>query len=58
MTFTDRDMREQVIRALGIDAVNFHIEGIVDELQRKFGTVEIDHIDSGLFWEIVQKHVR
>lgn len=53
---TDRDMRNQIHEVLGEEDANFNISGIVDEIQRTFGTVDIDTIPSVDFWPIVDRH--
>jgi hypothetical protein len=53
---TDKDMREQVIQALGDDAGNYQIDWIVEEIQRRYGTVDIDHVGPAEFWEIVSEN--
>jgi hypothetical protein len=56
LTTTDRDMRDQVIRALDGCEAEFDVPWIVDVLQRQFGTVPIDSIPAEDFWEIVRVH--
>lgn len=53
---TDHTMREQVYEALGNEAVNFDVTAIVDEIQRTYGTVDIDTIDAAEFWPLVDRH--
>lgn len=52
---TDKDMREQVIQALGDDAGNYQIDWIVEEIQQRYGTVDIDHVGPDEFWAIVSE---
>lgn len=56
MTFTDRDLREQVTASLGTDGGDFDVPGIVDEIQAVFGTVPLDEVPTGAYWEIVAQH--
>lgn len=58
MTFTDRDMRTQVVDTLpGLES-DYDVNAIVDELQLKYGTVLIDTIPSGDYWAVVSRHDR
>lgn len=56
--FADHDMRDQVYLALGLDYSVYDLQGIVDELQDRHGTVDIDTINATEFWMIVSRHVR
>lgn len=56
--FTVNDMREQIIRALDGREIEFDVDGIVDEIQAAFGTVDIDTIPDTDFWTIVKEHAR
>lgn len=58
MTFTDRDMRDQVTVSLGTDASDHNVPGIVDELQANFGTVPIDNIPDADYWDTVRRHYK
>lgn len=53
---TDHDMRDQVAESLGSEGADLDVHAIVDELQRKYGTVHIDTIDHDEYWAIVMKH--
>lgn len=55
---TDSDMRYQVEQALADEAGDFNVPAIVDEIQRKYGTVHVDRVPNSRFWEIVQHHAR
>lgn len=55
-TITARNMWDQVYEALGDENPNFDITAIVDDLQREFGTVDVNLIPSEPFWEIVSRH--
>lgn len=54
--FTDHDMRDQIHEALGEEDANFNITAIVDEIQRTYGTVDIDTIPASEFWPLVDRH--
>lgn len=56
MTITDHDMRTAVIETLAGTAGDYDIRGIVDEIQRVYGTVDIDAVPSEAYWEIVARH--
>jgi hypothetical protein len=56
MTFTDRDLREQVTASLGTDVADFDVPGVVDEIQAVYGTVPIDQVPTAIYWEIVERH--
>ena len=53
---TDADMRAQVTEALGADVVDFDVPWIVECLQRRFGTVDIDTINTEEFWHTLRVH--
>ena len=53
---TDMDMREQVIQALDAQGDEYDVQAIVDEIQRRYGTVDIDHVGPDEFWEIVSEN--
>jgi len=53
---TDRDMREQVCQTLGDEAACFNVTAIAGEIQRTYGTVDIDEVPGEKFWEIVNRH--
>lgn len=55
---TDRDMRDQVIRALGAFADEHDAEAIVRELQEHFGTVDTETIPTEDFWSVVERHAK
>ena len=54
-TFTDRDLRRQVIESLAGDEAEYNICAIVDAIQAKYGTVRIDAIEREEYWNIVRK---
>lgn len=58
MTFTDRDMRDQVAIALGGYTAEYDMEAIVDDVQARYGTVDIDSVPDDEFWAIVERHDR
>jgi hypothetical protein len=53
---TDRDIREQVGVSLQEFGGDFDIDGIVDEIQRTYGRVNIDEIESQAYWALVARH--
>ncbi len=55
-TFTDRDLREQVIASLDGAADDFDVQGIVDEIQSAYGTVPIEDVPHAIYWGIVERH--
>lgn len=55
-TFTDADMRTQVAAALVPYSDDYDVPAIVDAIQAEFGTVNIDTIPQGRFYEIVSDH--
>jgi hypothetical protein len=54
--FTDRNMRDQVTRALDGFADEYDVADIVSHLQGTFGTVDVDTIPGDVFQEIVLGH--
>lgn len=52
----EADMRAQVVRTLGVEVGKFDIPWIVECLQRRFGTVNVDTIDPEEFWYTVRVH--
>lgn len=55
---TNLDMIEFVNATLGTDADDFDVEAIVDDLQARYGTVDLDTIDDEAFWTVVQQHAK
>jgi hypothetical protein len=55
MTFTDRDLREQVAASIGARD-DFDVPGIVDEIQATYGTVPLDKVPTDVYWWIVERH--
>ncbi|HEY8926073.1 MAG TPA: hypothetical protein VIU64_16930 [Polyangia bacterium] len=53
---TDHDMRDQVLAALGTYADEHDVEGIVEEIHRTHGLVDIETVDTAEFWKIVERH--
>lgn len=54
--FTDRDLKDQIIESLGGEDAEYSVQGICDEIQRKFGTVGLERIPGDKYWDIVQRH--
>lgn len=57
---TSTDMRDFVIRTLDGREDEFDVDAIVDDLQAKYGTVDLDGdaVDSDTYWQIVARHDR
>jgi hypothetical protein len=55
---TDGDMRDQVIAALGDQAGNYQVDRIAEEIQQRYGTVDVNVIEPEKFWEIVSEGLR
>lgn len=54
---TDRDMRDQVLATLPDAEDDYDVAGIVEEIQRRYGTVDIDIVPDSEYWhEIVFMH--
>lgn len=58
MTFTDHDMRDQVIRTLDGLHTEYDVQGIVDTLQKAYGTVDIVTIPSADYWCVVSENYK
>lgn len=56
MTFTSRDLRDQVTRATDASDGEYDVDAIVEEVVEKYGAVDIETLDSGEFWAVVGKH--
>ncbi|PWG13877.1 hypothetical protein DF268_08370 [Streptomyces sp. V2] len=56
MTFTSRDLRDQIITATDASDGEYNIDAILDEIIEEHGAVDIDTLDTGEFWAIVGKH--
>jgi len=50
---TRDDMVYQVAETLGTDGTDEAVNAVVDALQAKFGTVDVDTIDTEAYWNIV-----
>lgn len=53
MTYTDRDMIEDVTRSLDGWEGGYDVQGIVDDLQQRYGTVDPGEVPAEAYWEIV-----
>lgn len=51
-----QDLADQVATSLGDHGDDFDVEGIVEEIVREYGRVNIDSVDSDTYWAIVTKH--
>lgn len=56
MTFTARDLRDQVVTATDASDGTYDVESIVDDIIVKHGAVPVDSLDHDEFWAIVAKH--
>lgn len=57
---TSTDMRDFVIRSLDGREDEYDVDAIVDDLQAKYGTVDLDGdaVDHDTYWQIVARHDR
>jgi hypothetical protein len=51
---TDHDMRDQAREALANSDGDFDVHGIVADIQAAYGTVHLNEVPAGRFWEIVR----
>jgi hypothetical protein len=56
MTFTARDLRDQIIRATDASDGDYDVDAITEDITAKYGAVDIDTIDTDDFWAIVAEH--
>ena len=56
MTFTARELRDQVVTATNASDGEYDVDAITEEINQTYGAVDIDTIDSDEFWAIVGKH--
>jgi hypothetical protein len=56
MTFTSRDLHDQVTRATDASDGEYNVDAIVEEIVQQHGAVDIETLDSGEFWTVVGKH--
>lgn len=56
MTFTSRDLTDQVTRATDASDGTYNVDAIVSEIVERYGAVDIDSLDSDEFWSVVGKH--
>jgi hypothetical protein len=56
MTFTSRDLRHQITTATDASDGDYDVDAIVEDIQAKYGTVDIDAIPQDEFWAIVGDH--
>lgn len=56
MTFTSRDLRDQIVTATDASDGEYDVDAIVEDIVEKYGAVDIDTIDTDEFWQIVGKH--
>jgi hypothetical protein len=58
MTFTDRDLRDQVRTATDASDGTYDVDAIVADIVERHGAVPVDDLDSDEFWGIVLQHVK
>jgi hypothetical protein len=56
MTFTSRDLHDQITTATDASDGDYAIDAIVNEIVEKHGAVDIDTLDTDEFWLIVADH--
>jgi hypothetical protein len=56
MTFTSRDLRDQIVIATDASDGTYDVDAITEEIVAQYGAVDIDTIETGDFWAIVGKH--
>lgn len=56
MTFTSRDLRDQVTIATQASDGDYDVDAIVEAIIERHGAVDIDTLDSDEFWGIVMDH--
>lgn len=56
MTFTSRDLTDQVTRATAASDGTYDVPAIVEDIIERHGAVDIDTLDSDEFWTIVGNH--
>lgn len=52
---TDRDMREQITTIIGSE-IYYDVNAIVDQIQKEYGTVDVNIIPSGALYDIIVNH--
>ncbi|WP_060888081.1 hypothetical protein [Streptomyces caniscabiei] len=56
MTFTSRDLRDQIVTATDASDGEYDVDAITEEIIEQHGAVDIDTLDTDEFWAIVGKH--
>lgn len=56
MTFTSRDLRDQIVTATDASDGDYDVDAIVEEIVERHGAVDVDTFDTDEFWAIVGKH--
>jgi hypothetical protein len=56
MTFTDRDLRNQINTATNASDGTYDVDAILADIIERHGVVDIDTLDSDEFWSIVGAH--
>lgn len=55
-TFTEDDMRSQIIGSLGGDTSRHDVPAILAEIQSAYGTVPIEEVPAMLYWNVIERH--
>lgn len=58
MTFTARDLHDQIVTATNASDGEYDVDAITAEIVERHGAIPVDDIETGEFWEIVGKHAR
>ncbi|SRR6266566_2339860 len=57
MTTTDRDIRDQVQRAVDASEGTYDVDAIIRDIVQRYGLVDVDTIDHDEFRALVAEHV-
>lgn len=57
MTFTARDLRDQVTTATDASDGTYDVDAIVTEIVERHGAVPVDSLEHDEFWALVARHV-
>lgn len=56
MTFTSRDLRDQIVIATDASDGQYDVDAITEEILEEHGAVDIETLDADEFWSVVGKH--
>lgn len=56
MTFTSRDLRDEVVRACDASDGTYDVDAIVAEILERYDARSVDSLPTEEFWEIVGSH--